>query len=60
MEQLPSAIAVADLEGCIVAMNRAFHVQLSCWPGCAELPVSSPGVDLWTTVRAVMESPESG
>jgi len=53
VEQLPSAIAVADLEGCIVAMNRAFHVQLSCWPGCAELPVSSPGVDLWTTVRAV-------
>ena len=39
MEQLPSGIAVADLEGCIVAMNRAFHVQLSCWPGCDELPV---------------------
>ena len=60
VEQFPSAIAIADSEGCIVAMNRAFRVQLSCWPGCAELPVSSPGVDLWTTVRAVMESPESG
>src|SRR6266480_3051124 len=39
VEQFPSAIAIADSEGCIVAMNRAFRLQLSCWPGCDELPV---------------------
>ncbi len=41
VEQFPSAIAVADSEGCIVAMNRAFRLQLSSFPVSAE---SSAGV----------------
>jgi len=57
VEQFPSAIADADSDGHIVAMNRAFRVQLSYWPATDEFARSSLGEDLLAKVRAVMESP---